>query len=389
MDQQPTQSAMPGSTPETPNTFLEQPSTPPAPAPNKKRKGLIIGGIIAAALVVLGGGGALAYSWYQNPEKVVADAVMNAIKAKTVTFTGELTVENDSKVKLELNGATDAVSGELAAKMTFPMGEKEQTLEANAKFDKNGDLYFKAKQLDKLVEANREQLPPESQATVDQLVAKINDRWVKVSADDLAKFDETSSKRQKCVADALKKYSEDSVATNEVIEVYKKNKFIKVEQNLGTKDGSLGYTLKGDKATAESFFKGLKDTKLYKTLHECDPSLELDEKQSSEQTTEQPNVETRVELWVSQWSHEVTELKFTANDKEAKASSVAFLKPKFNQPVNVEAPKDAISLAQLQADIEAVINSAMEAEMQSAMQQQELTEEEMMLLYELQASGQL
>ena len=348
--------------PITPNPLSEFGTTLTSPAqPKKSRKKLLIGGIIAGVLVILGGGSALAYTfWYQNPEKVVTDAVVGAIQAKTVTYTGSLTAEGDFKLKVELTGANNAATSDLVAKITFPIENKEYTLEAAARFDDKSDLYVKVKNIDKLAGAYRSALPPESAGAVDQLIAKINDRWIKVSTGDLAQFDEAASKKQKCVSDAIKKYYQDDKAMTEVADVYKKNKFITIEQKLNGKPGNLGYTLKEDEKKSEAFFKGLKDTKVYKTLNECDPEFNIEEKEAAEQTVSDETQENTVELWVDQWTHQITELKASSKDKkDTKNSVIGVLRPKFNEKVTVETPKNSVTLKQLQAEIEELMMAAM------------------------------
>jgi hypothetical protein len=384
------------SAPETPRPGVtDEPSLTPPPVstttpppafsakpPQKKRKGLLIG-IIAAIVVVLGGGGVAAYMWYQNPEKVVTDSVVNAIKAKTIKYTGSITVTGDSKMKIEVTGANTSSTSDLNGKVTFTMEDKEYTLESDVRFDKNSDLYLKVKNIDGLVKAYREAIPPQSQGAFDKLVAKINDQWIKISADDLAVFSEEASKQQKCVSEAIKKFQNDQTAINEVADVYKKNKFIKVDQNLGNKDWSLGYTLTGDEKAAESFMKGLKDTKLYKSLHDCDPaSFTVDEKEQSKEITKDDKNDTRVELWVDFWSHKITKVNMTNKEKDTKNETSVIFQPKFDEKVEVATPDKSITLKQLQADIEEIITSSLPSS-------DELTAEEAALFASPETSSEL
>jgi hypothetical protein len=363
-----------------PTTPLLTPETP-----KKKRKGLIIGSIIAGALVILGGGGVFAYNWYQNPEKVVTDAIVNAIKAKTATYTGSFVSEGSLKLKVELTGKNDASTSDMVARVTFPMGDMDHTVEAAARFDKNGDLFLKLKELDTLLDAYRAEIPPESMQTVDAFIAKVNDRWVKISADDLAEFDQETSKKQKCATEAFKKYYQDDKMIGEVADVYKKHKFIKIEQNLGAKEGSMGYTLKADEKVSKDFFKGLKDTSIYKELNKCDPEFKLDEEEAANQTNESESATTgTVELWVHQWSHQVTEVKITSKEKETENKAEAILRPKFNEKITVETPKDSISLKQLQKEIEELWATA-----QAQAEQQAMAQEEAYMMQEFDTSSEL
>lgn len=371
---------------ETPQTIVNEPELPvsslgstPAPspfptqAPAKKRKGLVLA-IIAVVLAVLVGGGVLAYNfWYQNPEKVVTDGMINALRAKTITYTGSVVVTGDTKMKLELEGANSAAAAKLNAKLTFAIEDKDYVLEAYALFDQKGDLYVKAKNLNALAGVYQEALPPESVELVDTLVAKINDQWIKISADDLAMYSEDASEKQKCTSDAIKKYQDDKEAIAEVSNAYAKNKFFIIDKELGSKDGSLGYSIKGDREKAKAFLGDIKNTKIYKSLHECDPSITIDEEKDSEEVSGEDKQEARVELWVERWSHTITKLSATSKEKDTNNQLDILFQPKFDQKVEIAAPDTSITLKQLQADIEELLMSGMTME-------EELTAEEAALL---------
>ena len=65
----------------------------PSPKP-KKRKLLLIGALIVGVSIVLGGSSAAAFTfWYQNPDKVLGDAFVQAIRSKTVTYTVQSLIE--------------------------------------------------------------------------------------------------------------------------------------------------------------------------------------------------------------------------------------------------------------------------------------------------------
>jgi hypothetical protein len=334
------------------------PSQPPvSPVPVKRRnKKLIIGIIVAAVIVVLGAGSVLAYNfWYQNPDKVVSDSLVNALKAKSLTFTGSLDMTSDTtKAKIKIDGVAGQAQGSVNVKATFDMEGQQIALNGSGLMGSSGDLYFKVANVKDIVKSYREAVPVESQAIFDQLVAKIDDRWIKISADDMKQFSEDTGTAQKCFNDTLKKFQNDKAAINEVATIYKKNKFLTIEQNLGIKNGSLGYTVKANDNAAKGFAKAFKDTRIFKSLHECDSSFTVDEDKAVD-SDKKSTSETRMELWVSQWSHEIT--KVTAVD-ETGPDKVSFVfEPVFNKTVNVTVPEKAVTLNELKAEIETLIQS--------------------------------
>lgn len=339
-----------------------QSNTPgePTPAPTvpkrRSKKLIIIGIIIAIVAVILGAGSVLAYNfWYQNPEKVVADSVMNAIKAKTLTFTGLMDVTSGAtKVKIEIDGATDRAKGNVNVKATLDMGGRPVTVNGSGLIDGEGTLYFKVKNVKDVVKAYSGVILPGSQDVFDQLIAKIDDRWVKISAADTKQFSVATSKMQKCIGDTITKFQSDKAATDEVANIYKKNKFLTIEQNLGTKDGSLGYTIKSNNEGAKGFARELKNTRVFKSLQDCDPNITIDENNAVASDKNAAN-ETRMEVWVSQWSHEIT--KFSTKDETGPEKRTFVFEPVFNKTANVTVPEKSVTIDELKTEIETLIQS--------------------------------
>jgi len=77
----------------------------------------MIGLIIVGVLAVLGGGLVSAYTfWYSNPNKVVSDALINTITAKTSIYAGNINVDSDNtKVRVSINAQTSGITGSLDA----------------------------------------------------------------------------------------------------------------------------------------------------------------------------------------------------------------------------------------------------------------------------------
>jgi hypothetical protein len=329
-----------------------------ATTPKKSKKPLIIGLIVAAVIVLLGGGSVLAYNvWYQNPEKVVTDALMNAATAKTSTYVGNLKVEgNDVKTVIDLTTKQSAATGSLDAKVTMTLAGKDYTVNGSALFDGSGDLYFKVEKLASIAAEYKTQfglLEASQSSLIDKLVAKIDGTWVKVSSADLKDYSATTATATTCVTDAVKKFKDDKAATSEITNLYQKNPFIVIDKKLGEKDGSFGYTIKSDIAKTKAFAEGLKTTKIYTAIHDCDNSFTIDTSSITDSKTASTG---STEVWVSRWSHQFT--KLTVSDTSEGTTTTGMLTPTYNQPVEVATPASSTTLKQLQSDVEAVIQSA-------------------------------
>jgi hypothetical protein len=336
-------------------TFIP-PFTKPV-APKKSKKRLII--ILASVLIVLIGGGVSVYAfWYQNPEKVVTDGVLHALQAKSMEYVGSASIGTDSdKAKLEITGADVSDAHRVHVKMTIsdPLTSREIPIDGEGVFDAKSDLYIKIKDVDDAVAPYRNFFSEKTQKSFDKIVAKVNDKWVKISAADLAGFTQVVSKTQTCMAEVIKKYANDSSAISEIEDVYKNDRFIIVDQNLGTKDGSLGYTMKSDETKAKAFVEAVKKTKIYSALHDCDNSFTLSANDVLIAPTGTENA-ARAEIWVTQWTHQITKLSTTATipqDGDAPAVKTdASFEPRFNTGVAISSPEASTTLAELKTDIE-------------------------------------
>jgi len=341
----------------------EQPVVAVAPAPSKKpRKGLLIGLIVAAVLVVLGGGGALAYNfYYQNPDKVVGDALMNALTAKSVSSDATLDIKGDDySAKITLSGHTNEEAAGLAkVKIDYTSEDLSYTTDGEGVFAKNGDLFVKVNNVKELADT----LAQSSEGMVDfslfdGVIEKVDSTWVKISGDDLGTVSEDYKDTQKCIADYTSKLSSDKAlqksVTDEIVTLYSNNKFVIIAENLGSKEvkgvGSLGYKLNFDSAKAETFTAALEGTQIGKKLKECDSTIDF--KDVAKNLTEEgdSNGTTTTELWVSRFGHEITEMSLIGTGGEADGTLV--VQPTFNKNEAVETPKDSMSVKELMTEIE-------------------------------------
>ena len=369
----------------------EQPATEtPAPmmasqtqpkAPNKKKK-FIIGGIIAGAVLLLGGGTYAAYAlWYQNPEKVLTDAVSNLIRAKTATYSGTLAMDTkDVKVRVVFDGKqASELNGEGNAKITLTSQGKDFVVNGSALVDKDGNLFFKVGNLKTILDDVLKQSGMTS-SPFDELVAKIDNKWIRVSADDLAEYDKDAGKAQACLTDTMKKIQNDKTVHDSLVKAYENNKFVVIDSSLPgrTINGvdSMGYKLSLNNEAAKKFAEAVNEMQFMKDLQKCDSSFESFKLDASDMKSSTGTTSTEtVEVSVSRWSHEFTQLKVTGKDDDASGEFI--LEPIFGKDVTVAAPSDFMTLKELQAEIEKVTQS-----FGSMMGETQVTTSEMDIQYE-------
>lgn len=344
-----------------------QPGYAQPQAPKKKRKGLIAGIIIAAVLVLLGAGGALAYNfWYQNPDKIIVDAVQNAIKAKSVSMTGEIkaTASNGVVIGITMDGKNDASKGEFNSKLSVTYDDQTFNLDAAVRVPGDGSYFIKADGVEDIIDTLSDVSASPAPAQIVSFAQKIDGNWIKIEKSDIDELTGDTNKTQECVTDVMKKLQDDTSYSNEIAKIYKEHKFIDAGTPLATEtiDGvaSFKFEIKGDEEKAEAFGKAFEGTKLYSELKGCNEDIAEAAKESvddsSAASTSEPDATLYV--WVSRWTHEFTKIEIVSkedSDSDIKAS----VETKFNQDVAVESPADFITFKQLQKDVEELMGDYM------------------------------
>lgn len=353
----------------------------------KSKKGLIIGAIIAGVFAIFGGGSALAYTWYQNPDKVVADGLMSAIHARTATMNGTVlytSKDTDVSIALDSRGGLED-GGMMSAKLSFTSNERKITidLEGEAVYAQNGDVYFKVSKVkqafDKFLNVMVDQMAAEAQkegqkiskAEIDQgkamyrqlfepVVLKVDNQWIKVSVADLEKTNKESSEEYKCVQTQLKKLYNDKKTKDDMMGIYQRNKFLVVKEQLGVRDGNLGYVIDIDEAKSKKFGEEFEQSQLSKDIKACSKSEDdKSEKDDSASGESNSSMKGRVEVWIGQWNHVLAKVKGETTSKVGdQEQKVTFdFSTKFNEPTRVTLPQNAMTIDQFNKEIESVTGS--------------------------------
>lgn len=387
-----TPSQQPSSPAPTPLTTPAQPAvTPPVdqqpqsagfspvqpPKDTSKKKLVII--LIVLAVVLLGGGAAAAYKfWYQNPEKVLGDSVMNLLTRKgSVANDGSLDYKSQEvniDATLSGSGTRDLYGSTATIKFTPQQGafkDKEFTLKGDAVYRQDGTAYVKASNVSALLdsyadlyveqmvstykefgvtynESERKELRAQIVESMKPIVSKIDGQWIKISAKDLSGDDADAGKQYECVVNAANGVTDKS-KLRELSNLYAKNKFVVIKKELGSKDGSLGYEIDFDKTKAKEFGKQAENTALIKAFNDCNKDKSTE---SESKTTDESIDKTKVtsfQVWVSRWSHQLTRVVYEAESTDAadKGTFKADLKLDYSKKAEVVEPKDAKSIKEV------------------------------------------
>lgn len=346
----------------------------PDPVVKPKRRKWLVGLIVIGVLALLSAGAALAYNlWYQNPDKVLSDAVLHAVKAKSLTYNGSLEMNFDSaKLTVDFDGNNPTImSGQTNLRASVTSEGQTYKLDGSSLVDKDGTLYFKVTNLRSLMDSVMRQSGATT-TSFDGLIAKVDNKWVKVTADDIKQVSPGTASTRTCVTSAITKLGDDQVEQKELSDLYKKHKFIIVDKKLGSAmiadQGSLGYSLRTDTTVAKQFVEGLNDTSLAMQLKACDKSFKFDANSLVQDASGAKTNET-MQVWVSRWSHDITRVSLDSTDA-SKQKTTVWAEPHFNNATPIATPTDALTIKQLQADIQTAFSGLMMGEGLAAEQTQ-------------------
>ena len=348
-----------------------------APRKNNRRALLIAVAVVLVLLVA----GFLGYKlWYQNPDKVMADALGNALAVKQAKTNGTFTVDTSEmgfEVKFNSNTASDAMSGRaeitLQPKAADARALGTINLTGEGVLSSTGDLYVKATNVRPVAErlidalfaqqakqyqqyglsvpaAELEAAKKSARQQILPAVAKIDNRWIKVSADEMKK---DGDNKQKCFSDLIKKIQSDGAARAEVIDTYKANKFVTVKKELGEKDGSLGYELDFNREKAKSFGKDLETTTVGKDLKKCDENAFSNNDSSSNRDSD---TKGKVEVWITSWGHQISAIKASGSSDGTTLN--LDLKTNIGKSDEIKLPTDATNFRELESEFRQLSNVA-------------------------------
>lgn len=345
-----------------------------------RRKKLIIASVVSALLLVLVGSGSAVYAfWYQDPDKVLSDAMVNSLLAKTVTMKGSATIKQD-KIKVTTafegssgygQGSSASVTASLTQGTDAPM-----KLGVSTVVDAKGNYFLKPSGLKELSEqytkslnstdeqsidgvskVQIEEMQKQYKTLIDNFIAKIDNKWIKFSLDDLKKISEDAAKQYECANNVVAKLRDDSTMLQELGKLYQDHKVVVVKQELGTKDGAIGLAVGTDRQTEIAFVSGLKETKFNKQLRACyenhktpidEITYDNDAKSGAEEAAKY-----RTELWINQWTHTLEKVIVTDVDTDtSKTEYSVTIQTSFGQPVTIQTPASSKTYDELQKDIE-------------------------------------
>lgn len=338
-----------------------QPTVPPFAPVKKSRKKWFIPAIIAGVFVILGAGTALAYNfWYQNPEKVMTDALLNAVKAKDLSYAINYKRDGKEPGSLTMTGAFTGNSLSADVSATFASQGTNYTVKGTAVFATDKSLYVKVANADELAKSFRTGVPVQAQSAFDDFVSKVNNQWVKVTPDQSKDINASVSSAQTCFQSAVSKVQSDGSYSSEIVTLYKTHPILKITKHLGSRNGSLGYEVANNPGEEKAFSDGMQNTKFFKMLHDCDNSISF----SSDTSGTAASSAQTMQVWVSRWTHQLTKISTSDKADNGDAETISF-EPQFNSHPTIQTPSKSIGVDELMKDLQDLETAIVQASFSS------------------------
>jgi hypothetical protein len=323
----------------------------------------IIAGVVTAVALILGVGGWFAYAlWYQNPDKVVLDAIINAVRSDTVSVEGTISSRaGQNVVDATVSGKYGHEQGASgSAKVKFEANDTKLDMNVDGVQTLDGTNYVRVKDIDKAYDLFDDALVEGAKVDVNSggylvlkeflnsvlkpTVDKVNNKWVKFAPNDLKSINAQFSEQLECTQSVMKELKGDAVQLVELGLVYQNNNFLEVRKNLGTSGEYFRFEVGVVNEKFKDFAAALTKTRLYADIQACSPMsknpLDLDVSKMKT-TTDSANIE----VWINQWNHEFHKISMNAEvmDDDGLKGTMAFsFMTTFNKPIEIAAPKDDV-----------------------------------------------
>lgn len=359
--------------------------------PPKKRNrilGMTLGAGIALMAII---GLSLGYFlWYQNPDKIVADAMAKMLLASSIKMSGtaEMKMSGEyafiEKAEIVIGEEADMKSGKMDVTLKMKIKEIGQ-IEIGASSVVVGidEIYVRFSGVMGVVEKALvgeygDYLSDDMNETIKEIVGMVDERWIKISYSELLEGNDEMLEQISCYKGVLDKVVNDRKYQKEIAGKYAENPFVIIREELGMQDGNYGFEVSANAKAAYRFTKSLRDTSLYEEMGKCDESMTdwLDEDDDEEWLEDMPEdvieempKDTKVKfvVWVGALGHDLKtmevdvsyESKSYYSDVSDKYKYHQDLRFVFNEPVDASAPSGAVSIKKLMEELSEKINELM------------------------------
>lgn len=323
----------------------------------KSRKGLYIGLVVALLVVIIVAVGL--YLFLQSPERRLAKGFSNLVTASSIGVDGVM--ESNTPIgsfAFTIGAVTDKKQVQADVDMNLKVGESgEAKTNIEVIVPEDGVVYAKVKEpktvMSELSESFftslysetpglilsedlRNTLLTQIEASLNESAEKIDDKWIKVSQEQLRATTGDTEANTDCYIEFTRELDTNASARNNLASAYMKYQFIVIDDSLESEGTSQGYRVSIDQAKLKEFKDSVSDNEAVKKLDGC--GLNILTLGASDDLNDRS-----VDIWVDRFSNDITRIKYENVEGEDSSSSVD-LKLKYGVKVDVQQPSESINL---------------------------------------------
>lgn len=273
---------------------------------------------------------------YQNKGRILSDAISNLIVSDNVDLDLNFKAWRDSK-KYEIKSNLSSSFGKMKLESVIELDSGNNPIKVYGNFlkDENDNYYVKLSSLKTESLKYFEDLINNSSKTIklksddnkwkeyfskdllnsykgiySETISDIDDKWIKITPNDVYKTSKSYASFEMCLSGVRKQIKEDNVLQRKIMDIYQKNKFLKLKKDLGLKDGKYGFILEGNDEISSNFIKFIKEIvhfSEFDSFSSCRALKELSEEKFNE--LKDGIKITFFEVWVEKFSHAFSKIK--------------------------------------------------------------------------------
>ena len=222
---------------------------------------------------------------YQNKGRILSDAISNLIVSDNVDLDLNFKAWRDSK-KYEIKSNLSSSFGKMKLESVIELDSGNNPIKVYGNFlkDENDNYYVKLSSLKTESLKYFEDLINNSSKTIklksddnkwkeyfskdllnsykgiySETINDIDDKWIKITPNDVYKTSKSYASFEMCLSGIRKQIKEDNVLQRKIMDIYQKNKFLKLKKDLGLKNGKYGFILEGNDEISSNFIKFIKE----------------------------------------------------------------------------------------------------------------------------------
>lgn len=273
---------------------------------------------------------------YQNKGRILSDAISNLIVSDNVDLDLNFKAWRDSK-KYEIKSNLSSSFGKMKLESVIELDSGNNPIKVYGNFlkDENDNYYVKLSSLKTESLKYFEDLINNSSKTIklksddnkwkeyfskdllnsykeiySETINDIDDKWIKITPNDIYKTSKSYASFEMCLSGVRKQIKEDNVLQRKIMDIYQKNKFLKLKKDLGLKDGKYGFLLESSDEISSNFIKFIKEIVHFSEFDNfsgCRALKELSEEKFNE--LKDGIKITSFEVWVEKISHAFSKIK--------------------------------------------------------------------------------